>query len=97
MNGEHKAGEGNVPHPLLTEAELRNLLKVGERRFKELRAAGVICDPIELGPRASRWTWLDYERIVARLPRRARAQEPPALAQGRRARIELMKGNGASA
>lgn len=91
MNGEHKAGDGRSPVGLLTEADLRQLLSIGERKFKELRATGVIVDPIELGARCARWTWEDYEQILARLPRRARAAEPQTLAQGRRARIDAMK------
>jgi hypothetical protein len=78
--------------PLLTERTLRIALGgMSERKFKELRAAGVIPDPLELGPRQPRWTHDDYLEILCRLPRRPIRQEPEALAEGRRARIESIK------
>lgn len=92
MNGEHKAGEGNRPAPLLKESDFRTLLGgMSERKFKQLRAGGIVGAPLELGPRVSRWTHEDYLATVARLPRRERASEPESLATGRRARIERVK------
>lgn len=92
MNGEHKEGEGGDARPLLTEAAFRALLGgMSERKFKELRAAGIVGAPLELGPRVSRWTHSDYMETVARLPRREKATEPETLSAGRRARIEAMK------
>lgn len=80
------------PPPLLSESKLRAALGgMSERKFKELRSAGVIVDPLELGPRTSRWTHEDYLEILRRLPRRPLRQEPPTLADGRRARIERLK------
>ena len=84
--GEHK------PVALLTEADFRALLGgVCERKFKELRAAGIVGAPLELGPRVSRWTHTDYEETLARLPRRQAVGEPASLREGRRARIDAMK------
>ena len=78
--------------PLLTEKSLSSALGgISERKFKELRAAGVIPDPLELGPRAPRWTYQDYLEILRRLPRRQVRHEPETLAEGRRARIESLK------
>lgn len=78
--------------PLLTEAAFRALLGgMSERKFHELRAAGIVGAPLQLGPRASRWTHADYQATLARLPRREKAPEPETLATARRARIEAMK------
>lgn len=96
MKGEHKAGEG--AQALLTERDFRRLLGgVSERKFKELRAAGLVPAPLELGPRASRWTHDDYIKTLSLLPRREKAPEPQTLAEGRRARIKAMKASGAAA
>lgn len=96
MNGEHKVGDGG-PQPLLTEAAFRTLLGgMSERKFQELREAGIVGAPLELGPRVSRWTHADFLETVARLPRRAKAPEPERLSAGRRARIERMKQSGGS-
>lgn len=92
MNGEHKVGGGTGPQPLLTEKDFRALLGgMSDRKFKALRAAGVIPTPLELGPRVARWTHDDYVAVVSALPRREKAPEPPTLAQARRERIEAMK------
>lgn len=81
-----------VPRPLLTELDFRWLLgKVSERKFKELRADHVIPDPLELGPRMPRWTYDDYEAVVATLRRRNAIAEPESLAAGRRERIQRLK------
>lgn len=81
-----------APGPLLTEAAFRALLGgMSERKFKELRAAGIVGAPLLLGPRVSRWTHADYQATLARLPRREKAPEPETLATARRARIEAMK------
>ncbi len=95
VNGEHKTGDGGSARPLLTEAAFRELLGgMSERKFKELRAAGIVGAPLELGPRVARWTQSDYEATLQRLPRRKKAPEPVTLAQGRRARIEAVKAGG---
>lgn len=93
VNGEHKSGNGAAAlRPLLTEADFRALLGgMSERKFKELRSLGVVGAPLELGPRAPRWTHEDYIETVARLPRREARPEPQRLSEGRRQRIEAMK------
>lgn len=97
VNGEHKVGSGAMARTLLTEADMcRELGDISERKFKELRAAGFIPDPLQLGPRCPRWTHDDLAEVIARLPRRERAPEPPTLAEGRRERIEKMKAGSAS-
>jgi len=81
-----------APGPLLTEAAFRALLGgMSERKFKQLRADGIVGAPLLLGPRVSRWTHADYQDTLARLPRREKAPEPDTLASARRARIEAMK------
>lgn len=89
VNGS--ANKQPVFQPLLTESAFAARLGIGERKFKQLRAAGLVPEPLRLGPRASRWTEHDYEVTLTRLPRREQAPEPETLAQGRRARIEKMK------
>lgn len=80
------------PVRLLTTVDMRAALGgMGERRFHELRTEGIIPAPLELGPRAPRWTFDDLAATINRLPRRERSPEPETLAQGRRARIESMK------
>lgn len=92
MNGERKTGEGVAVRPLLTERQFRDFLGgMCERKFKQLRAAGVVSEPLELGGRLSRWTHEDLADTIARLPRRKRAPEPETLAAGRRTRIERIK------
>ena len=74
--------------PLLKETDFRALLGgMSERKFKQLRAAGLVSPPLDLGPRVSRWTHSDYLETLARLPRRERGPEPASLAQGRNARM----------
>lgn len=86
-----------LPKALLTESAFRALLgDVSPRKFAELLAAGVINAPLELGPRMPRWTVDDFNDAVARLQRRSPQAEPQTLAEGRRARIEAMKGGKAS-
>lgn len=78
--------------PLFTKKTLRAALGgMSERKFDELRGAGVIGDPLALGPRCPRWTHHDYQEILRRLPRRPLRQEPTTLAEGRRERIEKLK------
>lgn len=97
VNGEHKTGEAAAPRALLKESDFRALLGgMSERKFKALRAAGVIPAPLELSPRVARWTHDDFAAVVAALPRREPAPEPLTLAQGRRARIDAIKRGGVS-
>jgi hypothetical protein len=77
---------------LLTERDFRALLGgISERKFKMLRADGIVPAPLEFGPRLSRWTRDDFAETLSRLPRRAAQPEPTRLAEGRRARIEGLK------
>lgn len=92
MNGEHKIGDGAGISPLLKESDFRALLGgMSERKFQQLRAAGIVPAPLALGPRVARWTHGDYLTTLSRLPRREQQPEPQSLAQGRRARIGAMK------
>lgn len=69
---------------LFTEKTLRAALAgVSERKFKELRAAGIVPDPLMLGARCPRWTLDDYHEILRRLPRRQRQPEPARLTEAR--------------
>lgn len=81
----------SAPAPLLTKAVFRQLLGgMSERKFDELRAAGIVGQPLELGPRVARWTHADYLETLQRLPRRVKAPEPEALEKGRRRRLEAV-------
>lgn len=82
---------------LLTRSMFRGLLgDVSERKFDEMLASGLINQPLELGPRAPRWTRDDYQQTVARLARRAPGGEPSQLAKARRERIDAMKSCGSA-
>lgn len=88
----NRSNNSDSSQPLLTEAAFRALLGgMSERKFKQLRADGIVGAPLLLGPRVSRWTHADYQDTLARLPRRQKAPEPDTLASARRARIEAMK------
>lgn len=90
--------ENNAPANggLLNEAAFRAKLGgISERKFKELRATGIVGAPLELGPRVARWTHADFEETLQRLPRREPKPEPETLASGRRAKIERLKSGGA--
>jgi hypothetical protein len=91
VNGEYKIGDGAAVQTLLTERDFCIALGVSERKFKELRAAGLVPEPLALGPRVARWTSQDYAETLQRMPRRQRAAEPATLAEGRRARINRIK------
>jgi hypothetical protein len=90
VNGEHKTG-GGAPQ-LLTKADLCKAYRISSRKFDELRAKGIIPAPLNLGPRCARWTTEDSAQMLAGLQRRELGPEPATLAEGRRARIEAMKG-----
>lgn len=77
--------------PLLSFAVFCQALKVCERKGHELLAAGVIPQPLVLGPRCHRWTPEDFQLTLQRLSRRQRTSEPTTLAAGRRKRIEALK------
>lgn len=84
-----------APAPLLTKAAFRELLGgMSERKFDELRAAGIVPAPLELGPRVARWTRADFEETLQRLPRRAKAPEPEMLSAGRRKRAAAARTGG---
>jgi hypothetical protein len=92
VNEKPSLRDGGAISPLLTKRDFCTLLSLSERKFEQLRAAGIVGAPLELSPRVARWTQADYDETVRRLPRREGAPEPARLAEGRRARIERMKG-----
>lgn len=80
------------PTMLLSESDFCAALGgISERKFKQLRAAGIVPSPKELGPRIARWTLADVHAVVERLPRRESRPEPETLAEARRQRIERLK------
>lgn len=83
---------------LVGEDEFAQLLGVSRRTLKDLRASGLVPEPLSLGPRLPRWHIPhDIEDTVRRLERRERRAEPGDLAAARRAHIEKLKAGGAPA
>ena len=94
----HMPNSTPEPAALFTQKALIAALGgMSERKFNSLRAEGIVPDPLELGPRAPRWTHEDYLEILRRLPRRPLRQEPTTLAEGRRERIEKLKSGNSAA
>ncbi len=81
---------GAPPGGLLTEEQAAAFYGVGVRKFAQLRSAGVVPEPIVLGPRALRWVPAELVDSLQRLPRAQSLAQP---AQLRRARIERLKGS----
>jgi hypothetical protein len=90
MNSEQDTTTGSAR--LLTKGDMCRALRVSDRKFDMLRAQGIVPAPLNLGPRCARWTPADLAAMVAGLQRRELGPEPATLAEGRRARIEAMKG-----
>jgi predicted DNA-binding transcriptional regulator AlpA len=83
MNGAPTGG-------LFNEEQAAAFYGVGVRKFAQLRATGVVPEPIVLGPRALRWVPAELVESLQRLPRAQSLAQP---AQLRRARIERLKGS----
>lgn len=69
-------------------------LGVSLRAFQKMRDAGLVPEPIVLGPRTVRWVPEEVRAAVLAMPRAAKLQEPKHLVtarQVRRARIEAMR------
>jgi len=72
---------------LLSEKQAAALYGVSDRKFHDLRVAGLVGDPIVLGPRLLRWPRAEIEAAIARMPRQKLASaEPLQLAKARAAR-----------
>ena len=98
----HAASPSGHRPALLTAAQAAGeIYGISERTFHVMRAQGLICAPIVLGPRLLRWSRAELEASVASLPRKeVQAAEPVQLATGRaklRQRIQGLKANGGSA
>jgi len=71
---------------LLSEKQAAALYGVSVRKFFELRVAGLVSEPIVLGPRLLRWPRAEIEAAIAGMPRqRLAGAEPLHLAKGRAA------------
>lgn len=75
---------------LLTDRQAAELLGIGTSKFHEVRYEAWMPQPIALGPKLVRWSRLELEEAVARMPRQS-AGEP---AQLRRGKIEALKTRG---
>ena len=73
---------------LLNERQVAEAFGVSCRKVAELRSAGMLPAPIELGPRLLKWPRAEIEAAIANWPRREAAPEPRQLL---RARIERTK------
>lgn len=64
----------------------REVYGVSERQFHNLRAQGLVPDPIVLGPRTLRWVRSELEAAAMNMPRQREAKPQPtqlALAKAR--------------
>jgi predicted DNA-binding transcriptional regulator AlpA len=71
---------------LLKEEEAARLCGVCPRKFAKLREAGLVPEPLVLGPRALRWVESELVEALLRLPRAKALPVPPQLARARLAR-----------
>ena len=71
---------------LLSVTQAAAAMGVSERQFHLMRAAGIVCAPIELGPRCLRWSRADLAESIATLPRTNPKPEPLQLAKRRAAK-----------
>jgi predicted DNA-binding transcriptional regulator AlpA len=65
---QHEHSRAAVSRALLNISEVAQLLGVSERKVHALRAAGLLPEPVSLGPRALRWPvdeLLDHVKRVA--------------------------------
>lgn len=76
---------------LLTVEEAAAAYGISVRQFHELRSESWMPKPIALGPRSLRWSIVELQMAVEKMPRQQHASEPVEL---RRARIDKMKGTG---
>lgn len=85
-----RRGRVAVAPALLTALQAAALLGVSERKFSEMRAAGLVPDAIALGERALRWRRDELlEHVAATAPRVRMQAEPAPLA---RKKAALAKG-----
>lgn len=68
---------------LLSEREVATAFGVSQRKIAELRAAGLLPPPLELGPRLLKWPRFEIEAAIANWPRRTAAAEPAQLLKSR--------------
>jgi predicted DNA-binding transcriptional regulator AlpA len=72
--------------PVLNLHGVAELLGVSERRVHEMRAAGLLPEPIQVGPRALRWFRDELLSHLAATAPRGGMSEPAHLARSRSAR-----------
>ena len=77
---------------LLNAGQAAQVLGVSERKFHALRAAGLVSEPLCLGPRSLRWARSEMLSHLLQSAPRGGGEEPARLL---RARIEKMKTGGA--
>ena len=80
-----------LPDRLWNFSQVCAFYGVSERKGAQMRADGVLPDPVVLGPRALRWIPAECMETAGSLPRLDKLLEPVQLASARRARIERMK------
>lgn len=75
-----------MPPELLTEREAAAVLRIGQRKFHQLRAEAWFPQAIELGPRALRWSRSELLVALSTLAPRRTVQAEPEHFQEARAR-----------
>lgn len=75
--------QGRISPVFLNVRQAAELLGVSERKFHELRAAGLIPAPLRLSERASRWLRDELIQHVVRHAPRGTAAEPARLRHGK--------------
>jgi excisionase family DNA binding protein len=67
---------------MLTEREVADYFGVSVRKVHEMRAAGLLPQPVVLGPRLLRWVRAELDEAVKRMPRAGMLDVPPSLKRG---------------
>lgn len=70
---------------LLSEDQAAALFGVSVRKFGELRAEAWMPLPIALSPRYLKWSRVELEAAIEKMPRQSERVEPLQLAKGRAA------------
>lgn len=76
----------------LNLAQAAKLLGVSERTFHELRRRGLVCEPIQLGPRALRWLRDELIEHTRQTAPRGGMPMPEHLARGLKAKRVATEG-----
>jgi predicted DNA-binding transcriptional regulator AlpA len=82
-----RSARASLAPAFLNAKQAAELLGVSERKFIQLRAAGVVPPALELGPRALRWSRDELLAHIAATAPRVRLQGAPASIAAAKARL----------